>query len=219
MSVSSGMIRLPKATKTPLKSKLVPRQSLATIVKDLGKNTSCDITSPTGLWILNCHTVCALSVLPLVWLVVVSLQPPQLLWNSRHLEDPRHPSTGIRPASLEWAKACWEREASTASVVHTHTNTHIYLMFMLSWTDQSTCLKCSTQNVLLRFRRCVYQLLCHLLIPWDVYLAWMVSTFLNRYQHISRLNGDDGGRLAVKLNNVINELCVGCSSSHWAGLC
>lgn len=38
------MIRLPKATKTPLKSKLVPRQSLATIVKDLGKNTS-DITS------------------------------------------------------------------------------------------------------------------------------------------------------------------------------
>lgn len=43
MSVSSGMIRLPKATKTPLKSKVVPRQSLATIVKDLGKNTSCDI--------------------------------------------------------------------------------------------------------------------------------------------------------------------------------
>lgn len=40
--VSSGMIRLPKATKTPLKSKLVPRQSLATIVKDLGKSTSCD---------------------------------------------------------------------------------------------------------------------------------------------------------------------------------
>lgn len=36
------MIRLPKATKTPVKSKLVPRQSLATIVKDLGKNTSCD---------------------------------------------------------------------------------------------------------------------------------------------------------------------------------
>lgn len=43
MSVSSGMIRLPKATKTPLKSKVVPRQSLATIVKDLGKNTSCGI--------------------------------------------------------------------------------------------------------------------------------------------------------------------------------
>uniref|UniRef100_A0A671XR03 Metastasis associated 1 family, member 2 n=1 Tax=Sparus aurata TaxID=8175 RepID=A0A671XR03_SPAAU len=37
------MIRLPKATKTPLKSKVVPRQSLATIVKDLGKNTSCGI--------------------------------------------------------------------------------------------------------------------------------------------------------------------------------
>uniref|UniRef100_A0A669E6M2 Metastasis associated 1 family, member 2 n=1 Tax=Oreochromis niloticus TaxID=8128 RepID=A0A669E6M2_ORENI len=36
------MIRLPKATKTPLKSKLVPRQSLATIVKDLGKNSECD---------------------------------------------------------------------------------------------------------------------------------------------------------------------------------
>uniref|UniRef100_A0A3Q1H769 Metastasis associated 1 family, member 2 n=1 Tax=Anabas testudineus TaxID=64144 RepID=A0A3Q1H769_ANATE len=32
------MIRLPKATKTPQKSKLVPRQSLATIVKDLGKS-------------------------------------------------------------------------------------------------------------------------------------------------------------------------------------
>ncbi|KAG7235430.1 hypothetical protein INR49_002660 [Caranx melampygus] len=32
------MIRLPKATKTPLKSKVVPRQSLATIVKDLGEN-------------------------------------------------------------------------------------------------------------------------------------------------------------------------------------
>lgn len=39
------MIRLPKATKTPLKSKLVPRQSLATIVKDLGENASCDFTS------------------------------------------------------------------------------------------------------------------------------------------------------------------------------
>lgn len=36
------MIRLPKATKTPVKSKLVPRQSLATIVKDLGKNAECD---------------------------------------------------------------------------------------------------------------------------------------------------------------------------------
>lgn len=40
LSVPSGMIRLPKATKTPQKSKLVPRQSLANIVKDLGKNLS-----------------------------------------------------------------------------------------------------------------------------------------------------------------------------------
>lgn len=42
MSIFPGMIRLPKATKTPPKSKLMPRQSLATIVKDLGKNKSCD---------------------------------------------------------------------------------------------------------------------------------------------------------------------------------
>lgn len=43
MSISSGMIRLPKATKTPPKSKVVPRQSLATIVKDLGENKSRNI--------------------------------------------------------------------------------------------------------------------------------------------------------------------------------
>lgn len=36
--VSSGMIRLPKATKAPVKSRVIPRQSLANIVKDLGKN-------------------------------------------------------------------------------------------------------------------------------------------------------------------------------------
>uniref|UniRef100_A0A8C3AZJ9 Metastasis associated 1 family, member 2 n=1 Tax=Cyclopterus lumpus TaxID=8103 RepID=A0A8C3AZJ9_CYCLU len=34
------IIRLPKATKTPLKTKLVPRPSLANIVKDLGKDAS-----------------------------------------------------------------------------------------------------------------------------------------------------------------------------------
>lgn len=39
------MIRLPKATKTPQKSKVIPRQSLANIVKDLGESTSCDITA------------------------------------------------------------------------------------------------------------------------------------------------------------------------------
>lgn len=128
MFVSTGMIRLPKATKTPLKSKLVPRQSLATIVKDLGESTSCDITSSTGLWILNFSAICALTVFTLIWLVVVSLQLFQLLWNSRHLEDPPHPSTGIRPASPEWVKACWEKEASTASVVYTHTHIHIYAM-------------------------------------------------------------------------------------------
>uniref|UniRef100_A0A8C4HGC9 Metastasis associated 1 family, member 2 n=1 Tax=Dicentrarchus labrax TaxID=13489 RepID=A0A8C4HGC9_DICLA len=43
------MIRLPKATKTPTKSKLVPRQSLATIVKDLGKNTSDDLPGSSSL--------------------------------------------------------------------------------------------------------------------------------------------------------------------------
>lgn len=43
MSIFLGMIRLPKATKTPPKSKVVPRQSLATIVKDLGEKASRDI--------------------------------------------------------------------------------------------------------------------------------------------------------------------------------
>lgn len=37
LCVPSGMIRLPKASKPPLKNKPVPRQSLATIVKDLGE--------------------------------------------------------------------------------------------------------------------------------------------------------------------------------------
>ena len=32
-----GIIRLPKATKNPPKNRVIPRQSLATIVKDLGK--------------------------------------------------------------------------------------------------------------------------------------------------------------------------------------
>lgn len=32
----SGIIRLPKATKTPMKNKVIPRPSLANIVKDLG---------------------------------------------------------------------------------------------------------------------------------------------------------------------------------------
>ena len=64
------MIRLPKATKTPVKSKLVPRQSLATIVKDLGKNTSRDLMSH---WpVLHCDLL-------LSSVVVVSLQPSQLL--------------------------------------------------------------------------------------------------------------------------------------------
>lgn len=57
MSISSGMIRLPKATKTPPKSKVVPRQSLATIVKDLGENASRDIPPPQGVSKAHCTSV------------------------------------------------------------------------------------------------------------------------------------------------------------------
>ena len=55
LSVSLGMIRLPKATKTNLKSKLIPRQSLATIVKDLGETTSHDCN--LNVKILHAHKI------------------------------------------------------------------------------------------------------------------------------------------------------------------
>uniref|UniRef100_A0AAX7VM35 Metastasis associated 1 family, member 2 n=1 Tax=Astatotilapia calliptera TaxID=8154 RepID=A0AAX7VM35_ASTCA len=42
------MIRLPKATKTPVKSKLVPRQSLATIVKDLAISAPLKLKATRG---------------------------------------------------------------------------------------------------------------------------------------------------------------------------
>uniref|UniRef100_A0A665WMS5 Metastasis-associated protein MTA2-like n=1 Tax=Echeneis naucrates TaxID=173247 RepID=A0A665WMS5_ECHNA len=42
------MIRLPKATKTPLKSKVVPRQSLATIVKDLAISAPLKLKASRG---------------------------------------------------------------------------------------------------------------------------------------------------------------------------
>lgn len=159
MSVSSGMIRLPKATKTPLKSKVVPRQSLATIVKDLGKNTSCGIIILllSGLWMCvcvcasQCVVACVVVVgrlqkhfintghicVPYLYvlqsdrlLLLLYLQPSQLLWNWRHLEDLQHPSTGIRPASLVWAKVYWEREALTASVFCTNTHSCSYCFFL-----------------------------------------------------------------------------------------
>ncbi|KAJ3585328.1 hypothetical protein NHX12_014049, partial [Muraenolepis orangiensis] len=40
------IIRLPKATKNPQKNRVIPRQSLATIVKDLGKSWCCSFSSP-----------------------------------------------------------------------------------------------------------------------------------------------------------------------------
>uniref|UniRef100_A0A096LT94 Metastasis associated 1 family, member 2 n=1 Tax=Poecilia formosa TaxID=48698 RepID=A0A096LT94_POEFO len=43
------MIRLPKATKSPLKSKVIPRQSLATIVKDLGFQPGLELMPPRTL--------------------------------------------------------------------------------------------------------------------------------------------------------------------------
>uniref|UniRef100_A0A8C5HA43 Metastasis associated 1 family, member 2 n=1 Tax=Gouania willdenowi TaxID=441366 RepID=A0A8C5HA43_GOUWI len=54
----TSIIRLPKATKTPLKTKVVPRQSLANIVKDLGTNMSCDLPAalvPTIHRRMNTH--------------------------------------------------------------------------------------------------------------------------------------------------------------------
>lgn len=52
------MIRLPKATKAPVKSKLIPRQSLAAIVKDLGESQEQNTCLTTVIHLLLCfrHT-------------------------------------------------------------------------------------------------------------------------------------------------------------------
>lgn len=111
--VSTGMIRLPKATKAPLKSKLIPRQSLAIIVKDLGErrefgSACCPLTVTDLLHVVFCSLSLSVS------------QPSLRRSDSRLPADPRRPSTGTRPASREWARACWGREASIASVVAPH---------------------------------------------------------------------------------------------------
>lgn len=67
--------------------------------------------------------------------LLLFLQPSQLLWNWRHLEDPQHPSTGIRPASLVWAKAYWEREVLTASVFCTNTHSCSFCLEYACWQE------------------------------------------------------------------------------------
>lgn len=113
VSVLSGMIRLPKATKAPLKSKLVPRQSLAIIVKDLGERRELGSALPST----DCplHVVFCSPSLPV-------LQPSRPRSDSRPPADLQHPSTGTRPASREWARVSWAREALTASVVAPHSH-------------------------------------------------------------------------------------------------
>lgn len=97
---------------------------------------------------MSIQNYCISCTLPVLSRTVsVSVQPSQLLRNSRHLVDPRHPSTGIRPANLGWAKACWEREALTASVAHKSPYKHLHLLCVYV----ANLLGCSLQNQIMSF--------------------------------------------------------------------
>uniref|UniRef100_A0A8D3BSX7 Metastasis associated 1 family, member 2 n=1 Tax=Scophthalmus maximus TaxID=52904 RepID=A0A8D3BSX7_SCOMX len=87
------IIRLPKATKTPLKSKLVPRPSLATIVKDLGKSWSRDHHSSRHL------SSCVIVLLNRIVVVVVSaaISAPLKLKASRGPPTPINRNQASQP--------------------------------------------------------------------------------------------------------------------------
>lgn len=113
MSVSSGMIRLPKATKTPVKSKVVPRQSLATIVKDLGENFQ------TAIFANHFSLKCDWMVTSVVVLLCSHLSSAETEGVQRtpntHQQEPGQPASwGPKPAGEE-------RLRQRQYPIHTHT--------------------------------------------------------------------------------------------------
>lgn len=143
------MIRLPKATKTPLKTKLVPRPSLANIVKDLGKDTK--ITPPLHQlypFLLKHH-----------WILLCALgshhSPSETEGIQRtpntHQQEPGQPaSCGPEPAREE---RLWQRQCSC----HTHHKLYTSLLadrlfiprlFYMCCQENLVALLCSPQSTI-----------------------------------------------------------------------
>lgn len=116
--VSSGMIRLPKATKSHVKNKVIPRQSLATIVKDLGENPhTAHVLMLCLCSVVTCWGVCCVPS--------AAISAPLKLKASRGPPTPINRNQASQPRGAQ--SLLGKRGFDSVSIPHTHTHTLLHL--------------------------------------------------------------------------------------------
>ena len=116
------MIRLPKATKTQVKTKVIPRQSLATIVKDLGENCHTLLYVLMHCLSLKCDWMMTSAAVCLLCSHICSSETEGVQRTpDTHQQEPGQPASwGPEPAGEERLR---QRQYYTHTNTHTHTHT------------------------------------------------------------------------------------------------